>query len=274
MLKIALTGASGLVGSRIVELLHDDFEFIFLPQEKLDITDYEKVKQTIGNLDFDTFLHLAAYTNVDGAETNQDLAYKINVEGTKNVFEAVRRKNKNFIYVSTGFVFDGESPPYDENGKTNPISYYGKTKFIGEQIVDGDGMIVRLEYPYRAKYELKLDFVASIRKALSQNKPLNMVKDSFITPTFIDDIAYGLKYLFHHHTCEIFHLVGADSLSPYDAGLTIARLFGFDQKLIRPTGYDEYFAGRAKRPKKAIIRSIKNNFYKMKTFEEGLKILL
>jgi len=86
MLKIALTGADGLVGSRIVELLNNDFDFIPLPQKSMDITDKNQVNNILNNLDFDIFFHLAAYTNVPGAETNRELCLKINVEGTKNVF--------------------------------------------------------------------------------------------------------------------------------------------------------------------------------------------
>lgn len=270
MIKVALTGASGLVGSRIVELLSNDFNFIPLPQEKLDITDKNKVETTLNNLDFDIFLHLAAYTNVDGAEINQSLAHKINVDGTKNVFEAVIKKNKRFIYISTGFVFDGVNPPYNENGLPNPLSQYAKTKFLGEQIVQNKGMIVRIEYPYRSKYDLKLDFVAGIKKALSENRLLYMVDDIKITPTFIDDIAFSLKHLFHHFQPLIYHLVGSDSLSPYEAGLLIAKTFSLDKSLINKTSAEKYFNNKAPRPKQAIIKSTNNDFYKMKTFEEGL----
>src|SRR3989344_4372657 len=98
MLKIALTGNDGLVGSRIVELLNKDFLFVPLPQSQLDITDRDKVNSTLRSLDFDIFLHLAAYTNVAQAEKDKELAFKINRDGTKNVFEAVNAKNKKFIY--------------------------------------------------------------------------------------------------------------------------------------------------------------------------------
>ena len=275
MLRISLTGASGLVGSRIIELLQNDFTFHPISQEQMDITDQNKVKETINSLDFDIFLHLAAYTNVDGAETNKEIAHKINVEGTKNIFEAVQNKGKKFIYISTGFIFDGTGQNYNEQSLSNPLSIYAKTKYQGEQIVNpptgGKAMIVRIEYPYRAKYDLKLDFVATIKKLLTENKKVNMVTDSMITPTFIDDIAYSLKYLFNNFSPEIFHIVGSDSLSPYDAGLKIAEIFNLNKNLINPILAEDYFRGKAQRPKNAIIKSIKNNFYKMKSFEEGLR---
>lgn len=270
MLKIAITGATGLVGSRIVELLKNDFHFIPLSHDRADICDRENVFSIINQTDFDIFLHLAGYTAVDKAESEKDFAQRINVLGTKNVFEAVKLKNKKFIYISTGFVFDGISPPYDEKSIPHPLSVYAKTKWRGEEIVKEKSMIVRIEYPYRAKYESKLDFVGAVKKLLEEKKAVNMVDDIFITPTFIDDIAYGLKYLFNNFSPEIFHLVGSNSLSPYEAGLNIAKAFNLDKNLVKPITAREYFKGKAERPKNAIIKSVKNNFYKMKTFEEGL----
>ncbi len=271
MLKIALTGASSLVGSRIVELLSGDFQFIPLSQAQMDITNLNQVKSAIKEIDFDIFLHLAAYTDVDGAEKNKEIAYKINVEGTNNLFQEVYKKKKKFIYISTDFVFDGTTPPYDEESQPYPISCYGQTKYEGEKIVKGKSMIVRFSYPYRAKFEKKKDFVRTLKSLLEQGRTLSMVTDSLITPTFIDDIAYALKYLFQNFSPEIYHIVGGDSLSPYDAGKLIAKTFNFDENLILPISYKEYFKDRAKRPQYSQITSKKNSFYKMKTFEEGLK---
>ena len=97
--------------------------------------------------------------------------------------------------------------------------------------------------------------------------------DALITPTFIDDIAFAMKYLFQNFTPEIFHIVGANSLSPYDAGKLIAKTFHLDTNLILPTTYEEYSKGKAKRSRYSEIKSKKNTFYRMKTFEEGLRQL-
>lgn len=271
-LKIAATGLGGLVGSRIQELLHDDFEFIHLNHDTFDITDKNSVEQTLGSLDYDLFLHLAAYTNVDKAELDEKaIAFSLNVTGTKNVFDITKQKNKHFIYVSTGFVFDGNNPPYDEDSQPSPISYYGETKYEGEKIIGKKGMIVRIEYPYRKHFLKKNDFVRTIVQLLQKGQPIKGIQDSLITPTYIDDIAGGLKYLINNYTQEIFHLVGSNSLSPYAAAIQIADQFGLDKQLISPITYNEYFAGKAKRPRLAQIESKKNNFYPMKSFEEGLQ---
>lgn len=271
MLKIALTGADGLVGSRIVELLKTEFEFIPLPQTKMDITDINQVSNNLKNLEFDIFLHLAAYTNVPGAETNKELCYKINRDGTKNVFDVVTAKGKKFIYISTDFVFDGVNPSYDEDSLPNPTSVYAASKYEGETLVKDKAMIVRIAYPYRATFEIKKDFFRTFKFYLENKKPLSMITDSLMTPTFIDDIAYGLKHLLNNYSSEIFHLVGATSLSPYDAAILVAKTFDLDQSLISKTTYEEYVKGKARLPKLADIRSKKNNFYKMKKFQEGLE---
>jgi dTDP-4-dehydrorhamnose reductase len=270
MLKVAVSGASGLVGSRILELLSDDFSFIPLSQRIVDITKKDQVAQFFQDNQFDFFLHLAAYTNVDGAEVEKEKAYAINVEGTKNVFEQSVAKKINFIYISTDFVFDGKNPPFDEESKPNPISYYGLTKYQGEEIVGDEGMIVRIAYPYRARFEPKKDFVRTIYHLLRKNKQLTMVENGLMTPTFIDDIAYGLKYLINHYSKQIFHLVGSQSLSPYEAGKLIAKKFNLSEDLISPISYEDYFKNKAKRPQFSQIISKKNNFHPMASFEEGL----
>lgn len=273
MLKIAITGASGLLGSRIIELLKNEFTFLPISQETTNITDKGQVSKTLHGMDYDILLHLAAYTNVDGAEKEEQLARRVNVEGTRNLFETNQKKKRKFIYISTDFVFDGTEPPYNEESLPHPISVYGQTKYEGEQIVQGGAMIIRLSYPYRKHFPLKKDFVRSILAYLHEGKPLSMITDSVITPTFIDDIAYGLKHLCTHYTPTVYHLVGADSLSPYDAGKAIAEAFSLNKDLIRKTTYEQYFAGRAKRPRLSVIQSTKNTFYPMKSFAEGLNFL-
>lgn len=270
MLKIALTGGDGLVGSRIVDLLKNDFNFINLPQKLMDITNKDQVYQTLKEINFDFFLHLAAYTNVTQAETEKDLCFKINVQGTKNIFEVVKNKKRKIIYISTDFVFDGLNPPYNEDSVPKPIGVYGQSKYEGEKIIGNNGMIVRIAYPYRAYFEKKLDFFRRFKSLLEEKKSLTMITNSLMTPTFIDDIAYGLKYLIKNYSPEIFHLVGKDSLSPYQIALLVAKKFNLDKNLILTTTYEEYIKTKPGLPQWNEIKSKKNNFWKMKTFEEGL----
>ncbi len=270
-MKVAITGTSGLVGSRLVELLKNDFEFFPLSQQQMDITNKKAVQTTLTNLDFDLLLHCAAYTNVDGAEHEKELAYKINVEGTRNVLEAVLKKQKKFIYLSTGFVFDGLTPPYYEDSKPHPLGYYAQTKYEGEKVVNSQGMIVRIDTPYRASYAARTDFVRTMMKLLKEGKELKMIADLRITPTFIDDLASALKYLTTHFSPEIFHIVGSDSMSPYTMVLQIADVFSLNKNLVKQTTYKEFLKDKAKRPKFLDMKSKKNNFAKMRTLAQGLQ---
>src|SRR3989344_2115235 len=108
---------------------------------------------------------------------------------------------------------------------------------------------------------------------LEQNKPTHLMSDSLMTPTFIDDIAYAMKHLFLNFYPSIFHIVGADSMSSYEAGIIISKTFNLDQKLILKTTYRKYSKNKAFRPQYSQIKSKKNNFYKMKTFKQGLEII-
>lgn len=273
-LRIALTGATGLVGSRVIELLKDDFHFFPLSQEEMDITDGKQVRQKLGDLDFDVFLHLAAYTNVNKAEEEKELCRKINIEGTKNVFAETVKKKKLFVLISTEFVFNGTSEKmiFDEESKANPLGVYGASKYEAEKIVKDKAMIVRLSHPYRSEYPDRQDFARTIKNLLKAGKKLSMITDSLITPTFIDDIAYGLRHLLLNFSQEIFHLVGSTFLSPYTAGKLIARTFGIDEEFVQPTTFADYFKKFSKtRPKYTPIISNKNDFYPMKSFEEGIE---
>lgn len=268
--KIAATGLDGLVGSRIFELLKDEFHFIPITQDEMDITVEDQVESVLSKLDFDLFLHLAAYTNVDNAEIEKKLAWQINVEGTKNVFKSTMNKNKDFVYISTDFVFDGTLPYSHEQSIPNPLCYYGLTKREGEKIVEKNAMIVRISYPYRAKFDPKKDIVRNIISLLEGGKKFHGVTDNKITFTFIDDIAYALKFLFENYSKEIFHIVGSDRLSGYEAILKICEVFNFDKGQVYKTSSDDFYKGRATRPKNGTIVSKKNNFYKMSSFLEGV----
>jgi len=285
-MKIAITGANGLVGSRVVELLHNDFIFIPLDHKEIDITDQKQVYKKLNEIDFDFLLHMAAYTNVDKAEEEKDVARKLNVDATKYLFETVNALGKKMIYISTDFVFDGVNPPFDEDSKPNPIGYYGKSKYEGEKVLNRQAMIVRTSYPYgnsesnichpeldsgSRKIPVKQDFVQKIRSYLANDKPLSMVTDSAMTPTYIDDIAFALKYLMNNFSPEIFHIVGSKSYSPFEVGKMIAEHYDLPEWLIQPTTFEEYSRNKSPRPQYAETRSIKNTFQEMKTFGEGLQ---
>lgn len=278
------TGLTGLVGSRIVELLSGDFTFTDLSRSKgVDITEADTVKAFITQKNPDLILHLAGATNVDACEEEKELgenstAWKINVEGTKNVMQAAEAIGKKILYISTDFVFNGENPPeegYREEDTPHPVNWYGQTKYEGEiriQKAKIPWCIVRIASPYRAEFE-KRDFFRAILTRLQSGEEVKGVSDYQITPTYIDDISSAVHALITQEQNGIFHVVGSEFISPYDAARKIARVFSTDESRVKPVNGSDFFSGRAKRPFKSILNNAKIGKLgvEMRTLEQGLE---
>ncbi len=271
--RVLVTGASGLVGSRIVELLQDQFEFVMPDSDELDITKPDRISTFLAENPVSYCLHLAAYTNVDGAETSYDEAFALNATGTQNLFEILDRNMIKGVLFSTDFVFEGQNPPFTEESTPYPISAYGRTKHAAEQAVGKSAMVVRISYPYRAFFEKKKDFVRTIIGLLEDQKQVSMISDASFTPTFIDDIALSLPEMLNNYHPETYHRVGTQHLSMYEAGLAIAHEFGLDASLISETSYDDFFAGKAARPRYSDITTVKPSSHQFSSFEEGIALM-
>jgi len=293
-MKILGTGLDGLVGSRIVELLKDQYEF---ESSVVDITDRNSIITRIRNSDASIVLHLAAKTDVDGCEEDREIdtkilrykdierregewlikktAWGVNVFGTQNIADACQLSKKKLIYISTDFVFDGVKKAYNESDTPNPINWYAKTKYEGEKIVQdlkSPWVIVRIAYPYRANFT-KLDFFRTILKRLREGKPVTAVTDHIFIPTFIDDIAFAIDALIKNNSQGIFHVIGNQSLTPYDAVVLIAKEFDLDTSQINQITRAEFFNNRAPRSFQLVLKNDKIGKLgvKMKTFEEGVR---
>lgn len=284
--KIIGTGLSGLVGSRVAELLSSSYEFEDISRKTgTDITDADAVLSRLQKSDAPVVIHMAAFTNVDGAEEQKDLAersdpWKMNVLGTENVIKAAESTGKKLIYISTDFVFDGEHTPpggYTEEDTPHPVNWYAQTKYEGEKRVQSaqvPWMIVRIAYPYRAQFE-KNDFVRAMKNRLAQGLEIKAITDHKYCPTFIDDIAGALDVLIQQSATGIYHVTGNESLSPYDAAMAIAETFGLDTNLIGTATREEYFAGKAQRPFDLSMNNgkIKQLGVKLHGFQEGLQLI-
>lgn len=282
--KIIGLGLGGLIGSRITQLLGGKYEFVSLSRSTgVDITKKETLDVIKTYKDANFVLHFAAKADVDGCEKDKDLglngdAWKINVGGTRNVSEICRETGKKMIYVSTDFVFDGQKPEeesYSEEDRPSPINWYAKTKYEGEKAVKGSGadcIIVRIAYPYRAKHDVKKDFVRVIWDKLNDDLEIKAVTDHIFCPTFIDDLAFALDKLIENDEAGIYHVVGSSAISPYGAALKIADIFGLNKDKIRKTTREEFFKDRAPRPYNLNLKNdkIKGLGVRMRGFEEGL----
>lgn len=281
--KIAIIGSTGLVGSSVTEILKEKFEIEeYNSSTGFDITNPSSITALYSS-EAEIAIHLAAKAHVDGCEEDKPLgkegdAWKVNVDGVKNVAEVCEKSAKKFIYISTDFVFDGEKPvgeEYTEVDAPNPIDWYGHTKYEGEKIVQqmsSPWIIARIAYPYRAKFPKKKDFVRVIKDLLEKGHNISAVTDHIMCPTYIDDIALALKVLIEKNKEGIFHVVGSEALSPFDAVTQIAKVFDLPTDNIAPATREEYFKGKAPRPYNLALDNgkITDLGLRMKTFEEGL----
>ncbi len=279
--KILTIGGTGLVGSRVNQLLSQNYTIENLSTKNgIDITK-PKTLQPLQENDHELIIIYAAKTDVDACEKDKDLGdrgetYQINVTGIQNIVNTLKKTNKKLIYISTDFVFDGEAPPpggYTEENPTNPIDWYGQTKYLGEQILQKSGqpfLILRIGYPYRADDFPKKDFYRAMHTRLLNNQPITAVTDHIMTPTFIDDIAIAIEKLISTDKEGIYHVTGSQSLSPYEASLLIAESFNLDKSLISKTTRADFFKNRAPRPFNLTVNNDKilKLGIKMKTFEE------
>ena len=253
--KIIGTGLTGLVGSRIVELL-PQFSFENISRSTgVDITKKEIVLETIKNSSASIVLHMAAKTNVDGCEADKQFgengeAWKINVLGTANIVEACEKTGKKLVYISTDMVFPGDKPlgeTYSEEEMPNPKNWYATTKYQAERLVSAaqtPTLIIRIAYPYRANFEKK-EYVRVFIDLLKNQKAIKVVEDHYFTPTFIDDIPLALDLLLKTNQTGIFHVAGKEAVSPFIVAQKIAEMFNFDSSLITKTTREEYFKNKA-----------------------------
>ncbi len=281
-MNILGTGLSGLVGSRLMELLSSSMTFQNLSLETgVDITNKDNVDSYFASSDADWVFHLAAYTDVQGAEKEKDLhqesaAWKVNVLATEYIVENCMKYNKKLLYIDTDYAFDGESGPYTEESTPNPQGWYAKTKTEGAKRVltlGKNGLVVRISNPYRAHPVGKKDFVHKMLERLEQGLGITAPADSLFVPTFIDDLAQAVNTLVNTSCSGIYHVVGAKELSPYDAALQIAQVFGCDTALVQKTTFNEMFKNRAPAPKQAVLtqQKIISLGIHPHTFEEGLR---
>ncbi|MFH1244344.1 MAG: sugar nucleotide-binding protein [bacterium] len=266
MRTILATGATGLIGSRFIELYSDKYEILNLDLTTgVDITDLSSLESYIRSHPADSLIHLAAFTDTNRAFAESGdkngLCYKVNVVGTKNIVDICRKLGIHLIHVSTDFVFDGKNPPaggYTEDDPVSPIEWYGETKVMAEKLVmesESSRTIVRLAYPYRATYDLKPDLIQKIRVGLESGQLSPQFTDTVITPTFIDDISQAFAKIIELKPQGIFHIVGSDSLSPYDLARKVALAYGFDPSVVKEGSLTEYLKSATRPFARTVVMS-------------------
>jgi len=260
-LKLLVTGASGLLGHKVAQLaLEKGHEVYSIYKEhptnlrrpiKLDITDQSQVSETITKLKPQAIIHTAAYTDVDGCETNQNLAWKVNAEASNHIARASASINSHLTYVSTDYVFDGEKGFYTEEDNPNPISYYGYTKLKGEQFVKENAekwCIARPSVIYGWGPAHKQNFATWLINNLNQGKEVKVLTDQYVSPTLNTNLAEMLLEIAELGITGILHTAGATRLSRHEFALKLAETFKLNTDLIKPAKMDA-MPWKAKRPK-------------------------
>lgn len=284
---IFATGATGLIGSRFIEMFGDKYDVYNMDlTTAVDITDMDSLRVFItAHPDAKSLIHLAAFTDTNKAfaESGDEagICYKVNVTGTQNIVNLCQEFGIHLLHVSTDFVFDGgKDTPYTEEDETSPIEWYGKTKAMAEQVVINSKIsrtIVRLSYPYRANFELKPDLVKKIRAGLETGKLYPQFSDSIITPTLIDDIAVAFDKIIETKPQGIFHTVGSTSLSPYDLAKKVAIAYGFPESDVKEGSLAEYLKTAARPFARKVAMSNQKASQQLgihfATLDEGLEII-
>jgi dTDP-4-dehydrorhamnose reductase len=223
MKKVLVTGASGLVGSRFIELFKNKYDFVTPEYPQFDLTDRENVFSTVNDVNPNVVVNFAAYTNVSEAENqrgDENLAcYKINVEGIRNLVSTVS-STTHFIQISTDMIFPGSESdpgPYDENHPTNfnenELTWYGYTKNLAEKRVS---TILRLIYPVNPKYDLKLDYLKKPLSLFDQGKLYPMFTDQQVSIVLVDKVAEALDKIIEGNKKGVFHASSNDTSTPFD----------------------------------------------------------
>lgn len=272
-MKILGTGLSGLVGSRVTQLLSPEFIFENLSLETgVDITDKANVTALLEASDAPWVFHMAAYTDVQGAEKEKDIAWKVNVLATGHIADICKKLGKRLLYVDTDYAFDGKKKSYTEEDTPNPLGWYAKTKTEGaKRVLASGGLVIRISNPYRAHPTGKKDFVHKMLERMRSGQTVIAPTDQTFTPTFIDDIAAALRVLVRLGASGIYHVVGSP-LSPLSAAKTIAEIFGYDLRLVKKTTFAEMFTNRAPIPQYAALKNdkIRSLGVIMHSFAQGI----
>ena len=238
----AVIGASSMVASRFCDLSKNHLNLIkgdLNGKIPIDITQKKSVNDFFKNHDFDWILLFSAFTDVDEAEKQRNdksgLCWKINVEGVNNVAFECQKKKRKLLFISTDFVFDGSSGPYDENSPAGPdldkVSWYGITKLAAEKLIVknlANYIILRISYPFRGPFNEKDDQIKRVLRLYDLGNLYPMFYNQTITPTFADDVAPAISLLLKKRAGGIFHLASPRTTNQLEFAAKVLEVFGKD----------------------------------------------
>ena len=285
-MTILLTGASGLLGHKILERLVGRREKIIALYNKNPLTIYSDnlsiVRMDISNtIELEdlimktkpgVIIHTAALTNVDLCEVDKEKAWRINVEATRSIVRAAKVAKSYIVYVSTDYVFDGEKGLYTEKDLPNPINYYGLTKLIGEELVRSSNLLYMIIRP-SAIYGIggsKKSFAEYVIEKLSKGEEIYAVIDQYVSPTLNTLLANAIIEIIDMKPMGILHIAG-ERMNRYEFALKIAETFNLPKEKIHRATMKDMKHWKARRPKDSSLntskarRLLKTNFHDTNT---------
>ena len=256
MRRVLVIGAKGMLGRDLMGVLRSSLphgEVVGWDIEEIDIQQEEDTLLKIGELQPNIVIHIAAYTDVDGCESNKERAFAVNAEGTKHVALATLRCQAKMVYLSTDYIFDGnKKEPYLEGDSPHPLNVYGHSKLQGERYVQAlvkKSMIIRTQWLY-GRYGR--NFVTAILQQAKEKEALSIVNDQMGSPTYTLDLAKAISVLVQLDHQGIFHVANGDACTWYTFGRAILELSGIDKVRVIPISTEE-LSRRALRPSYSVL---------------------
>lgn len=294
MKTILVTGSNGLVGQKLTDLILSKSNFKLIATSKgpnrhpktngylyldLDICNEAAVLTTLKKHRPTVVINTAAMTNVDSCENDQDLCRALNVDAVKNLLHGCEEINAHLIHLSTDFIFDGESGPYNELDKPNPLSIYGRTKLEAEELLktsNAHWTILRTIIVYGTVNQMsRSNIVLWAKTALEKGAPIDVVTDQWRMPTLAEDLAECCLLALEQQAHGVYHVSGKDMMSIFELVEQVADFWHLDKSLIRPISSNTLNQA-AKRPRRTgfiLDKSMNNLGYRPHSFKEGLAIL-
>jgi len=242
-MNILVTGKDGQLGKSIQKLISnfDHHQFTFVGRKEFDLSSPDSISKYFDiNSQFDLIINCAAYTAVEKAEKETNLAEQVNHLAVKQIAEFTNSKNAKFIHISTDYVFDGmNDSPYLESDYPNPINVYGKTKLLGEKAISNtmstNAILIRTSWIYS---EFGNNFVKTILKLGTEKDEISVVNDQIGSPTYATDLARVIlniisakSFINKNFPTEIFHFSNSGDISWYDFAKEIIKLTNLDCKV-------------------------------------------
>lgn len=295
-MKILLTGSNGLLGQKLVGLLHQHPEVALVATARgtnrlaarypnlhfvpLDVTDAARVWQVLAQEQPTHVIHTAAMTQVDDCELNQEACWTQNVAAVEHLAAACADLGIHLTHLSTDFIFNGEEGPLAEDAEPDPLSHYGASKLAAERVVQATAglrwAIARTVLVYGTLHGGgRSNIVLWVRDSLRKGQKIKVVTDQYRTPTLAEDLAEGCWLLARQSAQGIYHISGYELLTPFGMAEQVADFFGLDKTLLEPAD-SATFTQPGRRPLRTgfIIEKAERELgFQPRSFREGIALL-